>query len=89
MLGKCLIVDSGPVVEALQISDAVELHKVMVALVVHGQQDQVVIMVSCVLEGTALRVDVELTPRDGLDSGLLAGVVEVKDTEHVAVVGYC
>ena len=44
VLGQDLVVDSGPIIETLQISDAVELHKVVVALVVHGQKDEVIIM---------------------------------------------
>ena len=89
-----LVVDAGTVVLALHPGDGVELHQVVVALVVHGQQDQVVPVAPVALAhflvgavGVALRVDVELAADDRLDAGLLAGLVEVDGPEHVAVVG--
>ena len=89
-----LVVDAGTVVLALHPGDGVELHQVVVALVVHGQQDQMVPVAPVALAhflvgavGVALRVDVELAADDRLDAGLLAGLVEVDGPEHVAVVG--
>ena len=81
-------VDPGLVVETLQVRDAVELHEVVVALVVHCQEDEVVVVVSRVLQGSSFGVDVEFASGDRLDAGFLAGIVEVNHAEHVAVVGY-
>ena len=86
MLREDFIIDSGLVIEAFKICYAIELHEVMVALVVHGQKNEMVIVVSGLFRCTPFGVDVEFAPRDGLDFGFTAGIVEIKNTEHVAVV---
>ena len=81
-------VDAGAVVEALQVGQRDELHEVPVALVVAGQQDQVV---WAAFRGApveaALVGHVGLAADDGLDAPVLALGVEIDGAVEGAVVG--
>ena len=66
------------------------LHQVLVAVVVLGQKDQVVVLVVLLVFDFVVIVpgDVNLAAYDGFDGREACGyVTEILDTEHVAVVG--
>ena len=88
--GQHVLVDAGPVVEALRVADGHELHEVVVARLVLGQERQVVVGLLDAgprLVVAAARGHVDLAAEDGLDALVEAGVVEGDRSEHVAVVG--
>ena len=86
-----LVADAGfVVVHSLGVADGYYLHQVLVAGVVLGQKDEVVVFAVVVVLEVVVVVagDVCLAAQDGLDVGvLLAGVEELLDSVHVAVVG--
>ena len=90
VLRQQVLVDAGPVVEALEVAGGDELDQVVVARVVRREQREVVVGV-----GRALRLpleaagggDVDLAAEDGLEPFVAAGVVEGHCPEHVPVVG--
>ena len=74
--------------EALQVGQRDELHEVPVALVVAGQQDQVVwAAFRCAPVDAALVGHVGLAADDGLDAPVLALGVEIDGAIEGAVVG--
>src|SRR5207245_19819 len=90
--GQHLLVDAGPVIEALRVADGDELHEVVVAGLVRGQQRHVVVRLFDArprLVVAAPGRDVDLAPEDRLDALVEAGVVEGDRAEHVAVVCHC
>jgi len=89
VLGQDLLVDAGLVVHALHLADRAQAHEVQVALVVGGEQRQVVRIAvdpSLAQEARAGR-HVDLAADDRLDPGVLARLVEVDGAVHDAVVG--
>ena len=86
-----LVADAGfVVVHSLGVANRYYLHQVLVAGVVLGQKDEVVVFAVVVVLEVVVVVagDVCLAAQDGLDVGvLLAGVEELLDSVHVAVVG--
>ncbi len=93
VLAEQFLVDARLVVEALGVAGGDELDEVLVALVVRGQDDQMVVRPgvgllvfdSGLVMARAVR-DVHLAADDRLDLLLLHGVVELNGSEHVAVV---
>ena len=84
-----LVAHARAVVHALDVSRGHDLHQVLVALIILGEQDEVVVfLVVVVLEAVVVVLrDVDLAAEDGLDVRVLLGhVAEVLDAVHVAVV---
>ena len=76
------------VVEAFQVGFGGQLDQVLVAGLVLGQQDQVVVVfIAGVAAEVAARGDIDLAADDGLDAGLSGCLVELDDAVHHAVVG--
>ena len=74
--------------EAFQVGEGDELHEVPVALVVAGQQDQVVwTAFICASVEAAFVGHVGLAAYDGLDASVLALRVEIDGAVEGAVVG--
>ncbi len=90
VLGQDLLVDAGLVVHPLHLPNGAELHQVEVAVVVSGQEGQVVgIAVDPSLaQQPRARGDVDLAADDRLDPRVLARLVEVDRAVHHAVVGH-
>ena len=85
-----LVIDPGLVVVTFRECDRVELHEMVVAPVIHCQQDKVIVSVA--LGGGSLvlpvpGVHVELAADDGLDACSLACLVKAQCTVHVSMVG--
>src|SRR5258707_7186820 len=79
-----------PMVEALGVADRDQLHEVVVAAFVGGQQGHVVVRLfdpRSRLVVAAPGRDVDLAAQDGLDAPVDRRVVEGHGSEHVAVVG--
>ena len=92
-LAQELLVDPRLVVESLGEAVRDQLAEVAVALVVHGQQDQVVVVfpvaaVDPLALVAAARSHVDLAAEDRLDPGRHRLPVELHRAEHVAVVGH-
>ncbi len=88
--GQHLLVDARPMVEALGVADRDQLHEIVVAALVRGQQGHVVVRLfdpRSRLVVAAPRRDVDLAAQDGLDAPVDRRVVEGHGSEHVAVVG--
>ena len=80
-----LVAHPRPVIIAVDAAFRDDLHQVKVALVVLGQEDEVVI--ALLLDAVVPFGDIDLTADDGLDGGVLLGVLEeLLDAVHVAVV---
>ena len=82
------LVDARAVVEAVQVGAGDQVHQVAVALVVAGQQHQVVgaALVGVLVEAAGLG-HIHFAADDGLDTGLAAGGVEIDHAVESAVVG--
>ncbi len=88
--GQHLHVDAWLVVEAFDLGDGGELHEVLVAGAIHGEQDQVESGLARALGRLVEAVvggDVELAADDGLDPSLLRLDIELESAIHGAVVG--
>ena len=87
--GEEFLVDAGVVVEAFQLRSRGDLEQVLITGLVLGQEQQVrglaVFLRVVLLHGAGRHVG--LQPDDGLDPGILCGVVELDHAEHRAVVG--
>ena len=89
-LSQDRLVDSGSIVEPLQIGDAHQAKQVAVALQILGQQQEMVaglLHAATFLDPPIARGHVDLTADDRLDAGSDGGGVELDGPEHVAVVG--
>ena len=89
VLGQDLLVDARPVVHPLHLADRAEPHEVDVALVVGGEEGEVVgvaVDASLTKEARAGR-NVDLAADDRLDPCVFARLVEVNRAVHDAVVG--
>ncbi len=85
-----LLVDARAVVEALGVAEGHQLHQVVVALVVGGEQGEMVVGLADaggIPVEAAPRGHVDLAAQDGLQALVPAGVVEGHRPEHVPVVG--
>ena len=89
MIGQVGFVYARLVVKALQLASGGDLHQVLVANVVLGQQHQVMgfAIQLGVTVGHAAGSNVHLQANDGLDARSLTGAEELDDTVHHAVVG--
>jgi hypothetical protein len=87
VIAQDLLVDPRVVVEALEVTLRVEERQVLVADVVLGEQDQVVVAAVGPIVAIG-RGHVGLAAEDQLHAGLLRLGVEVDRAEHVAVVGH-
>ena len=83
-----LLVHARLVVKTVQKAVADQLDQIMIALLVLGQEDQVV-TAARQFRGLVRMIvaDVNLAAENGLDAEILAGRVEIGRAEHVAVVG--
>ncbi len=82
-------VHSRPVIEALKVRLGYELDKVLVAGIIFGQENEmIVVSISYIASGATSRGDVYLTADDGLYPRLPGGTIELDDAIHGAVVGY-
>ena len=90
MFGQQLVADPGFVIIAFRVGDRIEYHEVLVALFIHGYQDQMV--VAATTHGGRLcrmgfGVHIEFTPYNRVYPLCFASFVELEDTEHVSMVG--
>ncbi len=89
VFGQEILVDARIIIEAFQLGRRGDLEQVLVTGLVLGQQQQVggapVLLGVMFLHRAGRQVGFQ--PDDGLDAGLLGGVVELDHAEHGAVVG--
>ena len=83
-----ILVHARLVVKAVQKTVADQLDQIVIAQLVSGQQNQVV-AAARQFRGFVrmIMADVDLAAENGLDAELLAGRVEIRRAEHIAVVG--
>jgi len=80
-----------PIIKALELGCGLDLHEIVIAGLIFGKQDEVGglgIQLGILLIHAPGR-DIDLAAEDGLDPSLFGRVIEMKDSEHDAMIGQC